>query len=64
MGFRRARGTPLENALELLREAAGELALEAVGYRHENARERPRRMLVAQHRESQAAPGACARALE
>ena len=64
MTFQRARGTLPEVARERLSEAAGELPLEAVGYRHETARECPRRMAVAQHRELQAAPGVCARALE
>ena len=64
MTFQRARGTPPEDAREHLAEAAGELPLETAGYRHETARERPRRMAVAQHWESLAAPGAYARALE
>ena len=64
MTFQRARGTPPEYAREYLPEAAGELALATVGYRHENARERPRRLAVAQRWESLAVPGAYARALE
>ncbi len=64
MTFQRARGTPPEAAREHLPEAAGELPLATVGYRHENVRGRPRRLAVAQHSESLAAPGAYARALE
>ena len=64
MTFQRARGTPPEDAREHLPEAAGEVPLATVGYRHENAHERPRRLAVAQHWESLAAPGAYARALE
>ena len=64
MTFLRARGTPPEDARERLPEAAGELALATVGYRHENVRERPRRLAIAQHWESLAVPGAYARALE
>ena len=64
MTFLRARGTLPEYAREHLPETAGELPLATAGYRHENVRERPRHLAVAQHWESLAAPGAYARALE
>ena len=64
MTFLRARGTLPEYAREHLPEDAGELPLATVEYRHESVRERPQHLAVAQHRESIAAPGGYARALE